>query len=243
MLSHARARLAALVDAQSPLGPLARARAICSLCADATEAAGVSLSVAGSRLPGVTSTVCATDALSVRLEELQLGLAEGPIADALESTLPVLAADLADVSHLRWLWFSPAAVEAGAAALFVLPLCSGETALGALSLYRTRSRDLTAEEFGDFREFADAATSILLEDHAGSRDDCDSWTVGKGTGFQPVIQQAVGVVMAQLDVDATYALARLRGHAFAEGRSISAVAHEVVDGRVRLEPDVGRSQA
>ena len=237
MLSHIRARLAALVYARSTLSPLTRAREICALCAETTGASGVALSVAGSRLPGVTSTVCATDAVGMRLEELQLGLGEGPIADALDSTLPVLAEDLADISHLRWLWFTPAAVEAGAAALFVLPLCSGETGLGALSLYRRTSGDLTAEQFDDFRAHADAMTLILLDDNADSGEQPGSWTVGDGTGFQPVIQQAVGVIMADLDVDVEYALVRLRGHAFAVGQSISAVAHDVVARRLRLDPD------
>ena len=237
MLSHIRARLAALVYARSSLSPLARTKTICALCAETTGASGVALSVPGSRLPRLTSTVCATDAVSLRLDELQLGLAEGPIWDALDSTLPVLASDLADVSHLRWPWFTPAAVEVGAAALFVLPLCWGETGLGALSVYRRTSGDLTADEFDAFRAHADATTMVLLEDHAQSSAYPSSWTVSEGTGFQAVIPQAVGVVMTQLNVDAGYALARLRGHAFAEGRSIGAVADDVVARRLRLEPD------
>jgi len=237
VLSHIRARLAALVYARSTLSPLARAKEICVLCAQTAGASGVALSVAGSRLPGVTSTVCGTDALSIRLEELQLGLGEGPIADSLDSTLPVLAEDLTDISHPRWLWFTPAAVEAGASALFVLPLCSGETALGALSMYRRTSGDLTAEQFDAFLAHADAVTMVLLDESASSGEQPGSWTVGEGTGFQPVIQQAVGVIMADLDVDGEYALVRLRGHAFAVGQSISAVAHDVVVRRLRLEPD------
>ncbi len=181
--------------------------------------------------------VCATDALSADLEELQLGLAEGPVGDALATTLPVLASDLADVSHPRWLWFASAAVEAGAAAVFVLPLCADEKQLGALSLYRRSSGDLTLEEFDDFRAYADAATLILLEDKAESDEQAGSWTVGEGTGFQRAVHVAVGVIMGALDVDAEHALARLRGHAFATGRAISAVADDVVAGRLRLDPD------
>ena len=239
MLSSERAaRLAALVDERSPLSRLSRAQGMCALCEETTGATGVALSVAEDRLRHVTSTVCGTDAVSMRLEELQLGLAEGPIADALDTTFPVLAPDLTDGPHARWLWFGPAAARAGVGALFVLPLCVGETCLGALSLYRSTCGDLTAEEFDDFAALADAATDILLGESAGGGDRAaGAWTVGEGTGFQPEIHQAVGVIMGDLQVDADGALARLRAHAYAGDRSISEVAHEIVARRLRLESD------
>lgn len=150
----------------------------------------------------------------------------------------MLAPDLTEGSHVRWLWFGPAAARVGVGALFVLPLCVGETRLGALSVYRSTCGDLTAEEFDDFAALADAATDILLGGSAGGADRAaGAWTVGEGTGFQPEIHQAVGVIMGDLQVDADSALARLRAHAYAGDRSISEVAHEIVAHRLRLEPD------
>lgn len=232
-----KARLAALVDEHSTEDRLSRVNALCVLCRKATGASGVALSVAGPGAHRVTSTVCGTDALSMYLEELQLALAEGPIADALESTFPVLAPDLTDAMHVRWLWFAPAAVEAGAVAVFVLPLCADGARLGALSLYRNIVGDLTAGQFDDFRVFADAATEIVCPTHAAPGDESDAWTIGPGTGFQPQIHQAVGVIMAALNVDAEHALARLRGHAFATEQPISRVARNIVSRRLQLEPD------
>jgi hypothetical protein len=232
-----RRKLVALVDEHPAVSPLSRAKGICALCQKATGVSGAALSVAMTGSHHVMSTVCGTDALTMRLEELQLGLAEGPIVDALDSTFPVLAPDLTDVSHVRWLWFGPAAVDAGAVAAFVLPLCTGERPLGALSLYRLHIGDLTAEQFDDFRLIADAATQILSASHQDCGDAPDSWTVGEGTGFQPEIHQATGRIMADLDLDARRALARLRGHAFASDRPISEVAHDILAGRLRLEDD------
>ena len=238
MLSPERAsRLAALVDRRSPLSRLSRAQGVCALCEETTGATGVALCVAEDGLHPLTSTVCGTDEVSLRLEELQLGLAEGPIADALDSTFPVLVPDLNDVSHPRWLWFSPAAAETGVGALFVLPLCVGETRLGALSLYRSTCGDLTAGEFDDFAALAEAATEILLVGSARGGEVSGSWAVGAGTGFLPEIHQAVGMIMGHLFVGAEHALARLRGHAFAGDQSISEVAHQIVQQRLRLEPD------
>ena len=245
MFASDRARLAALVDVHSTLNPLARAKAVCRLGLSATGVSGVSLSVAGRTPPRVSSTVWGTDAVSVRLEELQLGLAEGPIADALASTLPVLEPDLSDVSHRRWRWFAPAAVKAGAVAVFVLPLCAGEwcvageRCLGALSLYRRSTGDLTVEQYDDFRDIADAAKEILRSGGPESGDEPGEWAVGPGTGFLPEIHQAVGVIMSALDVGAEQAMDRLRGHSFATEQPISAVARDIVSGRLRLDHDAG----
>jgi len=230
-----RTMLAALVDEHSTRPPLWRAKALCVLCKKLSGVTGVALSVAGGKLSNVTSTVCGTDELSMRLPELQMGLAEGPIADALDSTFPVLASDLTDVSHVRWLWFAPAAVQAGAAAAFVLPVGDGETPLGALSLYRSTSGDLTAQQYDDFRALADAAAEILCSSSGG--DEPGSWTVGEGTGFQPEIHQALGAIITDLGVDAEHALARLRGYTFASGQTISEAAHDILSRRLRLDPD------
>jgi ANTAR domain len=245
MFSRDRARLAALADVHSTLDPLSRVRAVCRLCLSVTGVSGVSLSVAGGGSPAqrAISTVWGTDVVSLRLEELQLGLGEGPIADALKSTLPVLESDLSDVSHRRWRLFAPAAARSGVAAVFVLPLCAGEwclageKCLGALSLYRSSTGDLTVEQYDDFRDIADAVMEILRSDSAESGGEPGKWTVGPGTGFQPEIPQAVGVIMSALGIDADQALDRLRGHAFAAEQPISAVARDIVSGRIRLERD------
>ncbi len=237
MFSADRARLAALADVHSTLDPLLRAKAVCRLCLTATGVSGAWLSVAAGAAEHVTSAVWGTDAVSMRLEELQLSLAEGPVVDALESTFPVLESDLGDVSHRRWRLFAPAAVRAGAAAVFVLPLSAGEKCLGALSLYRGSIGDLTVDQYEDFRDIADAATEILRSGGPESLDEPGPWTVGPGTGFQPEIHQAVGVIMGDLDVAADEALDRLRGHAFATEQPISAVARDIVSGRLRLEGD------
>ena len=45
------------------------------------------------------------------------------------------------------------------------------------------------------------------------------------------------MVMVQLDVDVTEALARLRAHAYAEGRPLREVARDVVDRKLRMARD------
>jgi hypothetical protein len=51
------------------------------------------------------------------------------------------------------------------------------------------------------------------------------------------VSQATGMLVAQLDVDPTEALVRLRAHAYATGRSATDVARDILDRRLRLEAD------
>jgi len=51
------------------------------------------------------------------------------------------------------------------------------------------------------------------------------------------VHQATGMVVAQLGVSATDALARLRAYAFVEQRLLSDVAHDVVSRRLRFTRD------
>lgn len=234
MRSSDLVRLAVLVDEHSTTSRLSRAKDLGGLCADALDMTGVALSIAGSN---VNSTVCGTDVVILRLAELQLCLAEGPITDALDQDRPVLAPDISDVANGRWPWFTPAALRAGAAALFVLPLRAGQTRLGALSLYRVDAGDLTAQQFDDLQLLGKAAQSILIFGQAEPQEDPGSWAVGVESGFQAEIYQAVGAITVQLDVDGEQALARLRAHAYVVDRPISEVAADVLAGRLHLESD------
>jgi hypothetical protein len=45
------------------------------------------------------------------------------------------------------------------------------------------------------------------------------------------------MLIAQLGVSATQALARLRAHAYATDRSATDVARDILDRRLRLQPD------
>ncbi|MCA1822134.1 MAG: ANTAR domain-containing protein, partial [Pseudonocardia sp.] len=52
------------------------------------------------------------------------------------------------------------------------------------------------------------------------------------------IYQATGMVLAQLGISVTDALARIRAYAFAEQRPLGDVAHDVVSRRLRFTQDM-----
>jgi ANTAR domain len=225
--------LVALLDDGSDLAKLDRIQCVCTLGVAVTDVSGASVSIAAA---GVNSTVCGTDAVSLRLEDLQFGLGEGPVADTLRRALPMRAPDLSDASDSRWPWFAPAAVLTGARALFVLPLCPGGRRLGTLSLYRSTAGALGSQHLADARVVARAASSILSSEDTDPWASPGAWACGDGSGFRAEIHQAVGATMARFEVGAGTAMARLRAHAYVVDRSLGDVADDVVAGRLHLEP-------
>jgi hypothetical protein len=194
--------------------------------------AGVSV-VTGS---GTRDIVFATDRVSAQIEDLQVSLGEGPCIDAWLSRQPVLEPDLSRTSPTRWPVFAPAARAAGAAAVFALPLQVGEARVGALDVYRDRPGGLSDADIADAMRLGDAVTQALLRLEPGPSDGGPEAAEG-GLALTAEVYQAAGMLTVQLDVDITEALARLRAHAYAEGRPLREVAREVVARRLRLERD------
>ncbi len=80
---------------------------------------------------------------------MQYTLGEGPCVDAYQKDMVVSEPDLADPETVRWLAFTPPALQAGVRAVFGFPLRVGTVRLGALNLYRDRPGPLGAEQHAD----------------------------------------------------------------------------------------------
>lgn len=207
------------------------------LCAAAVSVAGVDSAAVAVILDATPrELIHATDRTAAELEDLTLTLGEGPCVDAATDG-PVLVADLtAPECRNRWPVFAPAAVLAGACAVFALPLRVGGIRLGVLGLYRARAGDLAAEELADVLVLADTACTVLLDGAARHGVDRDGqWP--EGTGLRhPEVHQATGMIMVQLGVPAAVALVRLRAYAYSHDRRLRDVATDVVARRLRFEP-------
>jgi hypothetical protein len=189
--------------------------------------------------PTMRDTVYATDAVATSLEELQLTLGQGPGVDAFIHGGPVLAADLRAAAYLaRWPMFTPAALAAGARAVFALPLQIGAIRLGVLGLYRAGPGGLYRDVLADALAFADAAGSTLLA-AAGSPPEAAelAWQRDDPAAHQAQVHQATGMIIAQLGITAAAAFARLRAYAYAHDRRLGDVARDVVARRLRFDPD------
>jgi hypothetical protein len=185
--------------------------------------------------PGWPETTNSTDLLGERLAELQVTVGEGPSVDARRDGGPVLVDDLDDpANQRRWPLFAPLAVEAGAGALFALPMCVGVIRVGVLALYRVSSGGLDPATLADALVFAELARDVLLNDQAGLPATSGT-AASELSPHSAQIHQATGMISAQLGVGMEDAFARLRGRAFADQRPLAEVAAEVVARRLRFD--------
>ena len=218
-------------------GPVSLAH-VCAAAAATVGVDGAGLTVVVT--PTVRETVSATDAVAADLEELQLTLGQGPCLDTFTSGGPVLAGDLRSSEFFaRWPVFAPAALDAGARAVFALPLHIGAISLGVLDLYRARPGGLDSKELADALAFADVAGMLLLDRTASAAPAGAelAWQHDNASAHQAVVHQATGMILVQLGVSAEAAFARLRAYAYAHDRRLSDVARDVVGRRLRFEPD------
>jgi hypothetical protein len=179
--------------------------------------------------------LAASDAVSAQLEELQFMLGEGPCAEEFRFGAPLLIPDLLSVEG-RWPGFVPAAVEAGALAVFAFPLQAGAIRMGVLSLYRARAGSLEPAELADVLVFTDIALQLLLDAAAGISGSPDYRPLDGLSDVRAEVYQATGMLSVQLGVSIEDAFVRLRAHAFASGAMLGDVAGEVVSRRLRIGP-------
>jgi hypothetical protein len=182
-------------------------------------------------------TVCSSDHVARAMEDLQFSTGEGPCVDAYLQNCPVCEPDLARVALLRWHGFGPAALAAGAAAVFSFPLRVGAARIGTLNLYRDRPGSLTSEQFGDALVVAAVVAREILTIQARAPTGALAEELVGEPGLRLVVHQATGMVAAQLDVDVGEALLRLRARALAEGICVTAVATAVVSRELRFAGD------
>jgi hypothetical protein len=230
-------RVWAQIGQQSRGAPISVAH-VCDAAVAGVEADGAAVTVMVG--PTVRDTVHATDGVAAGLEDLQLTLGQGPCVDAFAADGPVLAGDLRSPDCLtRWPAFTWAVVDSGARAIFALPLQVGAIRLGVLDLYRTRPGPLSPHELADALAFAATASMLLLDEAAGTQPDTAelAWQRDDPTAHQAQVHQATGMILAQLGINAEAAFARLRAYAYAHDRRLGDVAREVVERRLRFEPD------
>jgi hypothetical protein len=134
----------------------------------------------------------------------------------------------------RWLAFTPAAVDAGARAVFGFPLRVGAIRIGALNLYRDSPGPLDDDQHADALVLAGVAARAVLTMQADAPPGMLGAALEVGSDFRFVVHQASGMIAAQLEVDVGEALVRLRAHAFAHDRPLTAVAQDVVTRRLRF---------
>jgi diguanylate cyclase (GGDEF)-like protein len=108
--------------------------------------------------------VAASNESSLRLEELQSELGEGPCLAAYHTGEAISVPDLRSA---KWFpRFSPRALDAGLAAVFSFPLHHADLQLGALDLYRDTAGPLSRESLAAAQTLADVASAYVISAQA-----------------------------------------------------------------------------
>jgi hypothetical protein len=240
MSNERRARLWGLLVEQGHGEPVAVAH-VGAAAMFVTGVDGAAVTVTLSATP--RETVYASDPTAVELEELTLTLGEGPGVEAVTDG-PVLAGDLNSAQcAARWPAFAPAAVDAGATAVFALPLQVGGIRLGVMDLYRARPGPLRHDQLADALLLADTACALLLDPVLDEQPPSHGREPELASPQHPEVHQATGMMIVQLGVSAALALVRLRAYAYCHERRLRDVAADVVARRLRFTPDTDAGDA
>ena len=228
-----------LADEPLPAGADGLVSTLTRLCAALVRhlpASGSGISLVGEG-HGSAGIAAAAGPRSRSLEELQFTLGEGPCLDAHASRRPMLEPDLVGAGSHRWPIYGPRAAELGVGAVFAFPLQIGSARVGVLDIYRMQPGPLSAEALASGHGFAEVALRLLLQEQAGASEGRAPEGLDDVLAHRMEVYQAQGMVMVDLGVKPAEAMARLRGHAFAAGQDIAAVARDVIDGILHLQRD------
>ena len=206
---------------------------LCSECVDALHVSGAGIMLMTAA--GPRSVLCASDAASGAVEELQFTLGEGPCVDVCRSGLPVLEPDLNAPGFSRWPAFTPPAMQAGVLAIFGFPLQVGPIRLGALDVYNDHPGALRAEQLAEAVNLAAVVTRKVLDLQAEADPGYLAAELGGADTLRAPVYQASGMLSARLSIGVDEALLRLRAYAFAAERSINDVARDVVARKLNVQ--------
>ncbi len=187
-----------------------------------------------------TGTLGASGPRARAIDELQFTLGEGPCLDSVAERTPVMVVDLADPANRRWPAYSTAMLAHEIRGVFAMPVLVAGQYLGALDLFRTEPGVLDGEHLAGALIAAELAEMPFLDVigidlHAAVTDPGSTAWAELHALSRAEVSQATGVLVAQLNVAPAEALVRLRAHAYATGRTATAVARDILEHRLFLE--------
>ncbi|MFD9791638.1 ANTAR domain-containing protein [Streptomyces sp. NPDC059070] len=160
---------------------------------------------------------------------------EGPAPDCLRrrASLPPIALD-STPTRTRWPRYSARAKDAGFSRVAVLLLSGARRPIGAVVLLSTGADTMSRQALELGRSLADVASRSLVHEAELRRSRIRVAQLEHALASRIVIEQAKGVIAAQLSATMDDAFALLRAHARTHGRLLPEVAREVIDGKLAI---------
>jgi hypothetical protein len=176
------------------------------------------------------------------LEDLQFDLGQGPCRDAHQSSRPVRVPHLDATIAERWPAYVELARRSGIAAVFAFPLTVNASSLGVLTVYQADAGDLTDAQMEDCETVAHVLAETILSLQADEPSGDLAAELETAVAYRAELYQASGVVAVQLEITASEAVARIRGHAFASSQPVATIAADILAHRLRLPDDRRRRE-
>jgi hypothetical protein len=204
-------------------------------CVEVLPVAGVGISMFGSF--GVRIPVGASDDDAAAAERLQFTAAEGPCLDAHTLARSVLATET--LIAQRWPdFYTGLRASTPYRAVAAIPWPHILQGAGTVDLLFHRSRDLADL---DIRDADDVVAQ--LERTLVSQSVVEFSVPGRGPAWlnsptansRNAVVIAMGILNVALDVSTPDALALLRGHAYATGRTVDDLAHDLTNHRISAD--------
>lgn len=217
-------RLTEVVAATTQTAPLTQR--LCLAVAEIVGLDGASMTI-GFAAPSRT-TLCATDEVAERIDELQEIAREGPALDA-HRLGRVVDVETSEIAR-RWPMLAQSLADGlPTARLVAAPMKPDSEVLGVLTLHGAAETELavTGEEL---QFLANAIGIAVLGGFERSEGTDELWST------RDLVNQATGMVVAQLGVQPSDAIAVLRAHAFAHDTTLADIAADVVDRSLNFQP-------
>ena len=171
-------------------------------------------------------TVASSDPLAAHLDEVQYGQDEGPCLQTLRTGLVTVVHDL--TREDRWAMYVTHALGYGARSSLSLPLRNDGDTYGALNLYSRAPDAFGTPEQQKAELFAVQASAALSVASRQAEQTQLTDQLREALATRAVIDQALGILMAQQHCNHDQAFAILRSASQHQNRKLRDVATEIV---------------
>jgi len=186
----------------------------------------------------LVSTAASSDAFALRMDEVQFGRGLGPCLEALHSGETVQVQTL--VGETRWGDFGIRALAAGVGSTLSVALSTDGEPVGALNLYSPSAGTYDAAQVTRVELFAEqAATALTLMIRRTETVELES-QLREAFASRAIIDQALGIVMAEHRITSVDAFAILRESSQLHNRKLVDIAAELITTMTGHQPQPPR---
>ncbi|PPF27417.1 transcriptional regulator [Rathayibacter tritici] len=177
---------------------------------------------------GSLEVLASTDEDARLIELLQLDRGSGPCIQCFETGQPVIVEDVRAVGA-EWAEFRERAIEIDVLAAHCVPMRSGGTTIGSLSLFQSRPGRLDRDDIAVVQAFADVATIGILHQRALQQSTVTQEQLQRALDSRVLIEQAKGILAYAHRTTVEQAFEVLRVRSRATSTPITTLAQEIIN--------------